>query len=165
MNYQGIMSADGFMAKIIKALNNEVQKGDVYPLMATYSETTCDRKYLEGCDYVCVNIKRDEDIFVVDIYPADPNDDNHRDRVVLSLFRRKDPSYKNKWNKSLYKMTPGTKYKAGEHDSVIDRIIANGLTGFSPKVTWFGRMEKKVSSTDLIDEVRQIIDAVRKTLL
>ena len=168
MNYPVDMSPDSFMAKIVKALNSEVLKGDVYPLMAAYSEDTCDRKNIEGSDYVCVNIKSGQEIFVVDIYPTDPTDNNHKDGFVLSLFRREAPSHKSKWSKSLYKMTPGTKYKAGEHDSLIDQIIANGLIGFSPKVSWFGRMEKTICLNDtgdiigpVVDELRKIIFAVR----
>lgn len=101
MKYPGKKTPDAFMAGIVTALNDEVLRGDVYPLMATYSEDTCDRKYLEGCDYVCVNIKKDEEIFVVDIYPHDSNN------VVLALFRRKDLSH---GSKSLYKREG----KAGE---------------------------------------------------
>ena len=168
MNYLRIMLPDDFMMKIVKALNDEVLKGDVYPLMAAYSENTCDRKYIEGSDYVCVNIKSGNEIFVVDIYPTDPNDTNHRDGVVLSLFRREDPSHKNKWSKSLYKMTPGTKYKDGERDPEIDGVINDRLIGFSPKATWFRRMEKIICPTgtgdiinSVVDELRKIISAIR----
>jgi len=169
MNYPVDMSPDSFMAKIVKALNCEVLKGDVYPLMAVYSEDTCDRKYIEGSDYVCVNIKSGNEIFVVDIYPTDPKDNNHVNSVVLSLFRRKDPSRKNKWRKSLYKMTPGTRYEDGKWDPEIDGVINCRLTGFSPKDTWFRRMEKTICPNEtgdiinpVVDELRKIISEIRK---
>ena len=160
MDYPVNISPDKFMAEIVKALNNEVLRGDVYPLMATYSENTCDCDWLtEGCDYVCVNIKCGDEIFVVDIYPHDSSN------VVLALFIRKDLSY---GSKSLYKMTSGTKYKNGQSDSMIAATLkSGGIAGFiqKPKSVgkkrWFGRMEKKVPSTDLIAEVHKIIDAVR----
>ena len=164
MKYPGKKTPDAFMAGIVAALNSEVLREGVYPLMATYSGKTCDCDWLtEGCDYVCVNIKRGAEIFVIDIYPYDSSN------VVLALFRRKDSSH---GSKSLYKMTPGTKYKNGKVDPMISAILnSSGIGGFiqkqkpAGKKRWFGRMEKKVPSTDLIDEVRQIIDAVRKTPL
>ena len=114
MDYPGNKSPDEFMAKIVKALKKEILRGEAYPLMARYSQRTCDRKYLKGRDYVCVNIKVDcngnTEIFAVDIYPTGKNNS-----IVLSLFRRKVL-------KSLYKMTGGSK---GEDKSVIE-IITNG---------------------------------------
>ena len=169
MYYLGIMQPDEFMTKIVKALNSEVLKGDVYPLMAAYSENTCDRKYIDGSDYVCVNIKSGNEIFVVDIYPTDSKDNNYVDSVVLSLFRRKAPSSKDKWRKSLYKMTKGTENEKSARDTVVDDMIKkSSLHGFSRRNKGFKRMEKKVhvnQSDDLInvivDEVVQIISAIR----
>lgn len=159
MDYPGKTSPDEFMAWIVAALNNEVSREDVYPLMATYSGKTCDCDWLtEGGDYVCVNIKRGDEIFVIDIYPYDSSN------VVLALFRRKDPSH---GSKSLYKMTHGTKYKNGKVDPMISAILNSGsIGGFiqkqKPDVNkpWFGRMEKSIPSTDLTKELCRIVGSV-----
>lgn len=169
MNYPKDISPDDFMAKIVKALNKEVLEGYVYPLMARYSKGTCDREYLKGSDYVCVNIKVDckgiTEIFAVDIYPA--GNDNS---VVFSLFRRKVL-------KSLYKMTGGSK---GEDKSVVE-IIANGhLNGFVESGNDYQRREWNIDvdkfqdlsnetvndkkSEKVVKVLRKIIKVVREVM-
>lgn len=165
MDYPGNKSPDEFMAKIVKALKKEILRGVAYPLMARYSQRTCDRKYLKGRDYVCVNIKVDcngnTEIFAVDIYPNE-----NKSGIVLTLFRRKG-------KKSLYKMTNGTEDENSERDEMLSRMVEKSpkespLHGFARRGDGFKRMEKKMQlalSGNLInfivDEVVKIVSAVR----
>ena len=109
--------------EIVKRFKDEVLKEVVHPLIATYSKRTCDREYLEGNNYVCVNVKvgcdRHKEIFAVDIYPSD-----HNDEVVFSLFRRK---YRN----SLYKMVKGTEDENSASDQMIGNMVKeSSFNGF-----------------------------------
>ena len=165
MDYPGNISPDDFMARIVKVLNKEVMRGYVYPLMARYSKRTCDREYLKGSDYLCVNIKvdcnRNTEIFAVDIYPNETKRD-----IVLTLFRRKG-------KKSLYKMTNGTEDENSERDEMVGRMVEKSskespLHGFSRREDGFKRMEKKMQLTwagnlinSIVDEVVKIVSAVR----
>ena len=161
MDYIGNTSPDEFMAKIVKALNDEIRDGNVYPLMARYSKRTCDRKYLKGSDYVCVNIKVDcnwnTEIFAVDIYPNESNRG-----IVLTLFRRKG-------KKSLYKMTNGTEDENSERDEVIDRMVEEApeespIHGFSRRKDGFKRMEKKVQQNRSEDIITQVVDELLQVI-
>ena len=164
-------SVDEFMAKIVRGLKAEIQKGDVYPLMATYSEDTCDHEYLQGCDYVCVNIRENGEIFAVDIYPVHEADQRDEDNAVeFSFFRRKG-------RKSLYKMTKGTENGQSKRDKTIEEIIEKSkkivreykdewhLSDFSRSGYKFNRMEKRMSPSG-VDEVvcalKNIIEEIRE---
>lgn len=149
---------DIIMAEIVKALVADIQSGDVYLLMATYSGDTCD----EGCDYVCVNIKAEnEEIFVVDIYPNDGNS------VIFSLFRRKEASNGGKLRRSLYKMTPGS--KGNDENLLLKKLLGDSLQGFQPRTNGFKRLEKVVRSEKsgevvktIVNELRRIITLIRR---
>ena len=131
MNYFRSLSPDELMVKIVKTLNEEVLSGEVYPLMATYSKHSCNRKCDEDGDYLCVNIKTGDEIYVVDIFPEGDT------RVELSVFKRKI-----KESNTLYKMTEG--------ESISNEVIINSLVntlGFlqiedplSPKTGHFTRI-------------------------
>ena len=163
MNSSGIISSDSLMIEIVRALRDEVQNGDVYPLMATASSKTCDHKCSNGGDYPCVNIKVENEIYAIDIYPSGLNNS-----VVFSLFRRIG-------KKSLYKMTDGFK---GDDKDVIE-IITNGrLNGFIKsgndyqRREWVFDLDKSqdlhnepitdVKSAKVIKVLRKVIKAVRK---
>lgn len=155
MTYLGD-SVDEFMAKIVNGLKAEIQKGDVYPLMATYSEDTCDHEYIKGCDYVCVNIMAENgEIFVVDIYPNDGNS------VIFSLFRRKEASNGDQWRRSLYKMTPGP---TGKDKNLSLKLLKDSLQGFQPRTNGFKRLEKVIRSEKSGEVIETIVNELRRII-
>jgi len=161
----GIVEPIQLWLETVERLKGEILKGVVHPLIATHSKVTCDREYLTGNNYVCVNINVEcngrKEIFAIDIYPSD---DGHE--VVFSLLRRK---YRN----SLYKMTKGTEDETSERDEMIGRMVEKSpkespLHGFSRRDDGFKRMEKKMPlnrSDNLInfimDELLKIISEIR----
>ena len=143
--------------EIVKRFKDEVLKEVVHPLIATYSKRTCDREYLKGDNYVCVNIKVEsnghKEIFAIDIYPSDNNDE-----VVFSLLRRK-------YSNSLYKMTKGTEDENSARDQMIgDMVKKSPLHGFSRRNKGFKRMEKKLHIDQSDDLINSIVDELRKII-
>jgi len=161
----GIVEPIQLWLETVERLKGEILKGVVHPLIATHSKVTCDREYLTGNNYVCININVEcngrKEIFAIDIYPSD---DGHE--VVFSLLRRK---YRN----SLYKMTKGTEDETSERDEIVGRMVEQSskgspLHGFSRRDDGFKRMEKKMQLSwsgnlinSIVDEVVKIVSAVR----
>lgn len=93
MKYLNSIEPDKVLLGLVNNFVNEIVQGNVYFLMALCPKklNNKNRKYykdwMKGSYYVCMNIRGNGCIYVVDLYPAN---DRQLNSIVFSVFKRSE---------------------------------------------------------------------------
>jgi hypothetical protein len=87
MKYLNSIEPDELMKKLVARFCREIRVGSIYFLMARYSKKTCDKAWMKNSNYICMNIRGNGCIYVVDLYPAN---DRQLNSIVFSVFKRSE---------------------------------------------------------------------------